>query len=93
MPLFFSFFSFFFPSSSSSFFVLAERLQSLGAPVQEAQVRLPADADGAGEQAAVLEGDEREAEGRDGRPQLARVDEADGDRVADAAPGLAGRVA
>lgn len=72
---------------------LAERLQRLGASVEEAQVRLPAHGDHAAEHTAVLEGHEGEAEGRDGRPELARVDEAHWHGVADAAPGLRRRVA
>ncbi len=50
---------------------LVERLQPLGASIQETQIRLPADGNNAAEYAAVLEGHECEVEGCDGGPELA----------------------
>lgn len=63
---------------------LFDRLPILGPPIQEAQIRLPPNRDHTRKQRPVLHRDEREAECRHGRPELARVDKAHGDRDPDA---------
>lgn len=64
------------------------RLPMLFLPVQPAEIRLPADCDHAGEEIAMLPGDEGEAERRDRRPDLPAVLPAHGDGVDDALFGV-----
>lgn len=63
------------------------RRQVLGLPVQIAQVRLPPDGHEARKDGPVLDGDEREAKGRDGGPHLHGVEGAAGHGDLDALNG------